>query len=130
MCHPDFQVWGYEKEGNLPEHGQGRWYTYSHFSCPLVCSCLGPWQHSCTVAEGCQEKCEPGANLGSKPPHRFLLNLATKPLSFESISTHFFHSKDTMITLYLIYLFHYLQTVTLLYQMQKECICILHPSIP
>lgn len=54
------------------------------------------------AAEGCQEKRKCGANLGSKPPHRFLLNLATKLLSFESISAHLFHSKDTTITVYCI----------------------------
>lgn len=54
------------------------------------------------AAEGCQEKCESGANWGSKSPHRFLLNLATNLLSFESISPHLFHFKNTIITPYLI----------------------------
>lgn len=54
------------------------------------------------AAEGCQQKCKAGANLGSKPPHRFLLNLATKILSLECIKAHLFHSQDTIIILYLI----------------------------
>ena len=76
---------------------------------PSGCLCLSPvakGQNSTAfevnAAEGCQEKCEPGASLGSKPPQRFLLNLAAKLLAYESINTHFFHSKDPIITLYFI----------------------------
>ena len=154
---------------------------------PSGCLCLSPdakRQYSTAfevnAAEGCQEKCEPGASLGSKPPHRFLLNLAAKLLAFESINTHFFHSKDPIITLYLIdfillcvhakllqlcltvrscglwparllypwdspgknigvdchsflqgifLTYRALQTIVMLiHQMQKESICILHPT--
>lgn len=62
------------------------------------CLCLSPEakrQYSTAfepnAAEGCQEKCETGANLGSKPTHRFLLNLATKP----------YHLKASVHTLFI-----------------------------
>ena len=45
MCHPHFLVWGYEKK----EICLSMLYP-GHFSCPLVlCSHLGPWEHSHTA---------------------------------------------------------------------------------
>lgn len=43
-------------------------------------------------------KTESEANLGTKPPHRFLLCLGTKFLSCEGMSTHPFHPKETVLT--------------------------------
>lgn len=90
---------------------QALWYrTFPPDTIPESgCLCLSPETKRLystalgeNAAEGCQQKCKAGANLGSKPPHRFLLNLATKILSLDCIKAHLFHSQDTIITLHLI----------------------------